>query len=175
MASGSRGPERSSSLITRRVNHGVRSGLVRRSSSAAEPWRGQQLLATSAAASIAARHAGRRERKGARGSVRRKRRWDDRWRSRRASRSLAIIPSAAAAHEVLHVVPSADPPQRSHLPALQGQVPVSQSQEAQEEGLNDPAAADDDKITIHQSLCRVFECVRACPSSSRGYINESPF
>lgn len=41
--------------------------------------------------------------------------------------------TAAAAHEVVPVVPPADPPQRAHLPALQGQEPLAQPQEAQEE------------------------------------------
>ena len=33
------------------------------------------------------------------------------------------------------LVSSADPPQRTHLPTLQGQVEVQESQEAQEEGV----------------------------------------
>lgn len=41
--------------------------------------------------------------------------------------------TAAAAHEVVPVVPPADPPQRAHLPALQGQEPFEEPQEAQEE------------------------------------------
>lgn len=44
-----------------------------------------------------------------------------------------VSQAAAAAHEVVPVVPPADPPQRAHLPALQGQEPLAQPQEAQEE------------------------------------------
>lgn len=41
--------------------------------------------------------------------------------------------AAAAAHEVVPVVPPADPPQRAHLPAVQGQESLEEPQEAQEE------------------------------------------
>ncbi|VVC88082.1 unnamed protein product [Leptidea sinapis] len=41
--------------------------------------------------------------------------------------------TAAAAHEVVPVVPPADPPQRAHLPAVQGQESLPEPEEAQEE------------------------------------------
>ena len=44
------------------------------------------------------------------------------------------VPPAAAAHEGLPVLPPADPPQRPHLPALQGQVSLTQPKEAQAQG-----------------------------------------
>lgn len=47
--------------------------------------------------------------------------------------SVCCVQTAAAAHEVVPVVPPADPPQRAHLPAVQGQEPLAQPQEAQEE------------------------------------------
>ncbi|KAI5637676.1 zinc finger-containing protein domain-containing protein [Phthorimaea operculella] len=44
-----------------------------------------------------------------------------------------LAETAAAADEVVPVVPPTDPPQRAHLPALQGQEPIPQPQETQEE------------------------------------------
>lgn len=41
--------------------------------------------------------------------------------------------ATAAAYEVVSVVSPADPPQRAYLPALQGQEPLAQPQETQEE------------------------------------------
>ena len=43
--------------------------------------------------------------------------------------------ATTASHEELPVLPPADPPQRSDLPSLQGQVQVQEPEEAQEEGL----------------------------------------
>lgn len=44
-----------------------------------------------------------------------------------------MLQAAASSDEVVSVVPPADTPQRAHLPALQGQEPQPQPQEAQEE------------------------------------------
>lgn len=44
-----------------------------------------------------------------------------------------VLQAAAAADEVVPVVPPTDPPQRAHLSAMQGQEPQPQPQEAQEE------------------------------------------
>lgn len=44
-----------------------------------------------------------------------------------------MLQTAAAADEVVPVVPPTDSPQRAHMPALQGQESQPQSQEAQEE------------------------------------------
>lgn len=43
-----------------------------------------------------------------------------------------MLQAAAAADEVVPVVPPTDSPQRAHMPALQGQESQPQSQEAQE-------------------------------------------
>lgn len=44
-----------------------------------------------------------------------------------------MLQTAAAADEVMPLVPPTDPPQRAHLSAVQGQEPLPQPQEAQEE------------------------------------------
>lgn len=53
-------------------------------------------------------------------------------------RVCVCVQTAAAAHEVVPVVSPTDPPQRSHLPAVQGQEPLAQPQEAQEEIVERP-------------------------------------
>ena len=62
--------------------------------------------------------------------------------------------TAAAAHEVVPVVPPADPPQRAHLPAVQGQEPLAQPQEAQEEVVTDTQVT-----TASYSSGFIFNCV----------------
>ncbi|CAH2085105.1 unnamed protein product [Euphydryas editha] len=50
-----------------------------------------------------------------------------------ATKSNSRPQAAAATDEVVPVVPPADPPERAHLSALQGQEPLAESEEAQEE------------------------------------------
>lgn len=64
------------------------------------------------------------------------------------------LQTAAAADEVVPVVPPADPPQRAHLPPLQGQEPLQEPQEAQEEIVAPPERY----AKLDSPLCIVY-CV----------------
>ena len=65
---------------------------------------------------------------------------------------LFCLQAAAASNEVLPDVPPADPPQRAHLPALQGQVKVKEPKEAQEEGLTTALVSIKVNCTVFQGV-----------------------
>lgn len=66
-----------------------------------------------------------------------------------------VLQAAAAADEVVPVVPPTDPPQRAHLPAVQGQEPQPQPQEAQEEIVAHRQFATDHRAATQSNLNRL--------------------
>lgn len=67
------------------------------------------------------------------------------------------VQTAAAADEVVPVVPPADPPQRAHLPAVQGQEPLAQPQEAEEEIVAHDPLVCSVRLTLPARLCIKFD------------------